>query len=378
MTRLIVGNLDCELSWAGHGSALPAPVARRVSALATLLRGFADDGDRLWTPQPVAIERLPAFVGAPRIELVSGRLSEHNHAAGGNLLLWGATIAAASQATSASPNMKATDVVVHGWRAAPWRLGVANPTAAHQGNDRRLALAVASSLGAALPGARVIDDVTALRAHLAAGGADASGGAWVVKAPVTAAGRDRARGSGGRVDGEAEAATHRLLARFGALIFEPWCSRQEDFACCGIVTGDGGNPGDVTVAAPHRLLVDSRGGFRGVSIDDDGAGAGLGDGQRARLAEAATAAGRALGALGYRGPFGVDAFGWRDAAGVEHFHPLCEINARLTFGWVARAWSERLGEPLALHVGRRPPPNGARLLLTPSGGDDTTAWITPS
>jgi hypothetical protein len=50
----------------------------------------------------------------------------------------------------------------------------------------------------------------------------------------------------------------------------------------------------------------------------------------------------ALREAGYRGPFGIDAFRWRDAAGAVHLHPLCEINARLTFAHIAHALGRNL------------------------------------
>ena len=161
-------------------------------------------------------------------------------------------------------------------------------------------------------------------------------------------------------------------------MFEPWCRRTADVGCCGLIAGAA--PGDVALAAPHRLIVDARGGFRGVVIADEGAGrADLDAGEHARLTDAATAAGHALGAVGYRGPFGIDAFRWRDGTGAERFHPLCEINARLTFGWVARAWAERLGEPVALFVGPGPGPGRprGRMLLGAAEDDRTTAWLEP-
>jgi hypothetical protein len=41
----------------------------------------------------------------------------------------------------------------------------------------------------------------------------------------------------------------------------------------------------------------------------------------------------ALHDAGYFGPFGVDAYRWRDASGSVYFNPRSEINARYTMGW---------------------------------------------
>ena len=49
-----------------------------------------------------------------------------------------------------------------------------------------------------------------------------------------------------------------------------------------------------------------------------------------------------LAQAGYRGPFGIDAFVY--GTGYDRqLYPLCEINARHTFGHVARALGRRLG-----------------------------------
>ena len=46
--------------------------------------------------------------------------------------------------------------------------------------------------------------------------------------------------------------------------------------------------------------------------------------------------------IGYNGPVTVDSFRFRTPDGTIKLHPLGEINARLSFGFVARALLERL------------------------------------
>ena len=76
----------------------------------------------------------------------------------------------------------------------------------------------------------------------------------------------------------------------------------------------------------------------------------------------------ALRGAGYHGPFAIDAFAYRDGA-ARRFHPVCEINARYSFGWIAHALAARLGTT-KLGFGRAP--DGARLLLDAPGG--VTVW----
>jgi len=77
----------------------------------------------------------------------------------------------------------------------------------------------------------------------------------------------------------------------------------------------------------------------------------------ARLEEACAAAGAALAAAGYFGPFGIDAYHHRalDGAGVV-LNPLSEINARFTMDWAtAMAADPRSGEARERIVGLAAP-----------------------
>lgn len=328
---IVVGNLDCEVTWAG-GPPLPGAVTARLALLATTLRVFArDDDDRLWLPAPVDPAQVPA-AGAPRPRLVAGPVP-----AGDDLLPWGA--------------LAPTDVAV-----------------ARAVNDRRFAAVVAADLGVALPGARVVTSVDELRAHLAAGGAGASPtGAWVAKAPLTAAGRDRVRRRGDALDPPTATRLERLLARAGALVFEPWMARTLDVGQGGVVVA----ADRVELSPPHRAHCDAAGVIRGLVVDD---GAALEPGERATLAATATAVGHRLAAAGYRGRFVVDAF-VHDAGGARRLHPLCEINARLTFGLVARAWAERRGHPIVLGLDGDVPAGGEPLVFASDGRP--AAWLAP-
>ena len=308
MTPFVVhANLDCEATWAG--GSLPPAVAGRVSYYAALLSALAPEGApvEVWAPAPVDPARLRE---PPR------------------------------------------------WRAPAMRVGAppradarwADP-AARAANDRRLALAVAAAHGAALPGQRVIASADEIDLP----------GPWVCKAPWTAAGRDRCRGDGPPPP-EQRARLGRLLAKSGALVLEPWCQRIADAGVCARVEPDR----SVTAHPPHTLVTDARGGFLGIDL----APPPLTPPELSQLAQLVHAAGAALAATGYTGPFAVDAFAYVHEDGGRRFHPLCEINARLSFGWIARALAARLG---ATRLGFGPPPPGAAVLIEPAP-DRITAW----
>jgi hypothetical protein len=218
-------------------------------------------------------------------------------------------------------------------------------------NDRRLVLELAARHGVGLPGARVITRVDEIDLP----------GPWVAKAPWTAAGRDRCHGEG-PPSTEQRARLGRLLIMFGALVLEPWCERIVDAGVCATVGADG----LVTAHPPHGLLVDARGGFVGIDL----ASPALEASERDQLAVTVAAAGALLADHGYVGAFAIDAFAYRDG-GARKFQPLCEINARFTFGWIARALQQRRG---TTKLGFAEAPAGATTLIAP-GDDRITAWI---
>ena len=212
-----------------------------------------------------------------------------------------------------------------------WDLAWADPDAKAV-NDRRFAL----GLGFALPGARVVSSLAELDAHITELGPIA----WVCKAPWTAAGRDRCLGEGAPT-ADRRTRIERLLASFGALVFEPWLDRILDVGVCASID----RAGAVTAHPPHQLRTTPHGGFAGIDL----APPALEPAELDQLAAAVTAAGAALHRAGYAGPFGIDAFAYRVRSTVEgrsgsierSFHPLCELNARHTFGHVARGYALR-------------------------------------
>lgn len=293
----LLANLDAEAVWAG--TPLGGKVVARLGALAPLLAALAPAGstDDLEIWAPAAID--PAHVHWDAI----GR--------------------------------RATIRVGVPER---WDLAWADPRA-KAANDRRLAVAVQRALG--VEHAVVIGDVGELEQR---------SGAWVAKAPWTAAGRDRIHGDGPpRADQRTYA--ERLLARQGALVVEPWLDRRFDLGVCAHITS-----GRVVAAAPHTLLCDARGAFVGIDLTPPPLTAQ----QRTQLDRAVDASGRALADAGYDGPFTVDAFVW----GAGELHAPCEINARYSFGHITRA----LG---ATRLGFGPPPSDARVLVDSA---ELTAW----
>lgn len=160
-------------------------------------------------------------------------------------------------------------------------------------------------------------------------------GAWVVKAPLSAAGRSRfiCKDGGPLTDSKSRRTVERLFAVHGPLLFEPWMDRVADFGGAALLTSK-----ELRVVGFHRQVVDRKGQFVGIEIDSEIP-------ERERMEEILRGVAQALRRAGYVGPFGIDAWQYRTPDGGLTFHPLGEINARMTFGLVAWATASLLAAP---------------------------------
>ncbi|MGE3761725.1 MAG: hypothetical protein AB7L94_05720 [Kofleriaceae bacterium] len=350
---VIHANLDAEARWAG--GSLPGAIATRVSYYAALLSVLAPPDAEVEVWAPAAID--PARLIDPASSIDAARSSEPSRS---------------SEGATGRPAMRV---------GTPPRADLAWARAdAKAANDRRLALSIARELGSALPGAAVIETVDDLVAWTRDAPRTTAGARWVTKAPWTTAGRDRCHGEGAPTV-EQRTRISRLVERFGALVVEPWVDRVLDVGLCARIDefrprlreGDGRDERAhghedfyVTLSDPHSLITDARGTFLGIDL----APPALLPHEATQLGVTAREVGARLAAIGFRGPFAIDAFVYRDTSGARRFHPLCEINARHTFGHVARAFAARG----ATRLGFGEPPAGATVLVAPAN-DGITAWI---
>lgn len=331
MRRLILGNLLFEEELA-HRSTPPRKVLETASGAATLLRAFAREGDRLWTLAPVDPERLAEIPGLPRPVLESGPL--RNLAPADEVLAWGESPEAAALRARKREPVVSLDAPLHDLL---WRLPVASPEVVATVHHRFFCLRVAEELGCALPRARVVESPVDLDRVLASRDAPL---AWVVKAPLSASGRSRfIERDGPTISSEKGRRTvERLFDRHGPLLFEPWMDRVEDFGISVLLTQN-----ETRQVSFHRQLVDRKGQFAGIELEAE-----LPPAERERVEEVVHGVASALRREGYVGPFGIDLWRYRRADGAIVLHPLGEINARMTFGLVARALADRLGEALGM------------------------------
>jgi hypothetical protein len=151
---------------------------------------------------------------------------------------------------------------------------------------------------------------------------------WVIKSPFGFAARDRVLGRGQTLEGPQAVWCERRLSKGETLIFQPWLEVVREY---GVVM-------EILAGGAYRIL--------GISdLQTNGAGTGKGymlgrppsPERAAELERVAGIVAERLFKEGYTGPVGIDA--------LEHtrgLHPLLEINARYTMGFVAVAVEKSL------------------------------------
>ncbi len=189
-------------------------------------------------------------------------------------------------------------------------------------NARPFAALVREPLARASFAKHVATDLETVQARLA----EPAPLGWLVRRTFGAAGRGRRRIAAGRPS-PAEIAWIQASLRLGPLVLEPWVEVLREHTRSGWVGADG----SVAISAPCFQRVNEHGAWTDTERSARGELAGDDD---ARLEEACAAAGAALAAAGYFGPFGIDAYHHRalDGSGVV-LNPLGEINARFTMDW---------------------------------------------
>lgn len=192
--------------------------------------------------------------------------------------------------------------------------------------------AFASALGSTLPDAAFVTDAAEAWDRLAA--PPPVGDGWRVKHAFGMAGRNQRRIDGAHRTAADEAFVRSGLARGGVQI-EPNVAVEEEYAQHGLVAADG----SVRLGVAVRQRCDARGAW--VASDPavwdhaGGADSPVRDLVAPGLPSEARRVAAALHREGYTGPFGVDAYTYRDRSGTLCLQPRSEINARYTMGFAA-------------------------------------------
>ncbi len=187
--------------------------------------------------------------------------------------------------------------------------------------------AFCAALSPQLPGARFVRTLAELEAVLAA---PRPSRGLLLKRPFGFAGRARKLvAADAPLDGALRTWAAASMQAYGVgLQVEPWVEIEAEFALHGLIARDS----RVELGTPTRQRVDADGAWLASARVEDG---DIDPVERQLLRATAEQVAHALIAAGYDGPFGIDAYRYRAADGAVAFHPLSEINARLSMGYVA-------------------------------------------
>ena len=384
---LLIANLGFEAELAaGPRRTLGRDALLAATRAGAVLRVLARRGDTVWLPGPPGRLRLAPVPGVPSPDLIHGPLPRSFN---GPVLAWGETTATASLGTGAAVPVEGDSPVLAALLAGPRP----DPATACLANGKTFLEPLRRDLGCPLPGSglvRSVDDLCRLAEDCRRIYGDGAG--WVLKGDYSAAGRERIVERSGKfpVVRVMEAAM-RLLRRHRACLFEPWLNRSADFGCSLLI----GEERTVLVGV-HRLLVSPAGRFQGVEtvLGSRSEPAAIGPepferylppNEAVRMSRVASGVAAALAGIGYFGPAGIDFWRYADRNGEERVNLLGEINARLTFGLLARVLAQRIGAALGsspetvlrLRFGRgEESPHGQWFPLVADGEDGRAlAWL---
>jgi phosphoribosylaminoimidazole carboxylase (NCAIR synthetase) len=178
-------------------------------------------------------------------------------------------------------------------------------------NSRRFC----AELGQTLPDAAFVETADACARAIAS-----RAGTWLLKRAFGFAGRGRRRVTSGALTDDD---MRWIEASRAGIQCEPLVAIERDYA----LHGELDERGALTLGAPTAQRCDASGAWIASERADD-----LADGERSALERETRAVARALADAGYFGPFGVDAYRFRDGD-ARAFNPRGEINARYTMGW---------------------------------------------
>lgn len=325
MPRLFVGNFHFEHELAASSGWKPSAALQRIAAeRAVSWISLADDGDLIWTPEPISDEFWESLTNAG-LPSVRGIVDLN----------------------SVPSNVR--EVVPWGWSA--WTRAMCretkspNDSAVRTGNSREWSFALEQELSVALPGAarleRMEDFVELVRRSASEFSERVDEHAWIIKANFGMAARERLLGRGPTLSPPQQSWLSRRFAVGEAVFFEPWLRRRAEVGVQWTILPRG--QGEPRLEGLTPLLCDAQGGYRGseFSLDTSIPRAWQ------RVVEVCEQTAKRLQAIGYFGPLGIDAAIHEDMSGAEHVRPLQDINARFTMGRLA------LGFRRWLHVGER-------------------------
>jgi hypothetical protein len=333
MPSLFLGNFDFEHRLADPVRQLPTKLARINAELAASWLAIADDGDYLWTPQPIEASFFEQAVrdGLPRVVPV---VSFDRVPRGVECVPWGWT----------DEIRQLCDT--HGWihNDPPHE-------AVRAANSRRLSAGLEREWRVGLDFAGEADSIEQVERFLSFHDPTTR---WVIKAEFGMSGRERLLGRGPLTTADRYWIARRLSAD-GVVFFEPWVERLDEVG----IQIDVPRRGEPQLIDITPLLVNRQGQYAGSwfqSLELSYSRFFHGPASWDLAIDVALRSARRVQDLGYVGPLGIDAMRYRSADGSLRLRPLQDINARWTMGRLSLGWRRLFPSVLAgcwLHGPRR-------------------------
>lgn len=313
MPRVFFGNLDFEHELAEPaGWRAPEAVRRMIAERVASWVAIAEEGDRIWTPEPIndSFWQELREQGLPRVQSCVDLNSALRD--GFELTPWGLS------------------------RTVADRVGgvpLSQLQAARIGNSRSWSFELEQQLDVAPPGAarleRLEDFPTAIlhAANQLEESVDEL--RWVIKANFGMAARERLLGQGPILTDSQQHWLRRRLKVDLAVFLEPWLRLNSEVGIqWNVPAMNFGKPQLVGLA---QLLTDAQGHYQGSRITLE-SGIPI---EWQSAVEVSQVAAERLQSIGYVGPLGIDAAIATDACGRVIVRPLQDINARFTMGRLA-------------------------------------------
>jgi len=194
-------------------------------------------------------------------------------------------------------------------------------------NSKLFSYPLERELGIALPGSATASNMNDLKSAVAHGSTQRDS-KWVIKSPMGFAARDRILGRGPVLEDPQSKWCEKQLSTGETLIFQRWLDVEREYGVQMMIN----DAGQVDILGISDLQTNGAGAATGYLLGRKPSAERV-----AELHNFAEIVGQRLFKEGYTGPAGMDA--------LEHksgLHPLLEINARYTMGFVAIAVEREL------------------------------------
>lgn len=307
MSRLFLGNFEFEHRLS-EPTREPSKTLKRLNAeLATAWLSIANEGDWLWTPEAIDAEffQRSRDQGLTRITPVTSLADVPRNV---ECVPWGWSLDVRKLAEQFG-----------------WTTNAPSDSAVRFANSRATSNQLEQEWGVGLAEARRVESLNDARAFIRC--LPASVKRWIAKAEFGMSARERILGHGPMTVADENWVRHRIT-QHGAVFFEPWVDRIDEF----------GIQMDVPIQGQPELV-----GITPMRVDANGQYAGswfaYHESQFAdsrpfwqSAIDVTCNAARHLQSHGYFGPVGIDAMVYRAADGSKRLRPLQDINARWTMG----------------------------------------------